>query len=394
MARFGIDLTAAWRKRTGMSAYAVSLARALLELDTENEYMLFFSGRIAEELIDLSGRFEAWICPSRNRLYAEFVWLPWIARKSVCDLVHFPNFAPSPLFRGRIVMTVTDTLAWSFPANLSWKGYLYAKSIFHWGAKRSELIFTISNSAKRDIVTHMGIPEERVVTTYLAPANVFSESTSLEAVREKYGLPKVFALSVCSLEPRKNLERLVRAWGLISDKLPADYQLILVGRQSRSTQNILRAIRDVGKSRVRILGHVPTRDLTGLYRLATLFVFPSLYEGFGLPVVEAMASGCPVIASTASSLPEIAGEAAILVDPLDTQAIGRAILELLESERTRAKLIAQGRDRAQSFSWKKAAQQTLSGYYRVLGLPNEIGETDVQSQSAAGEGNKALSATA
>jgi glycosyltransferase involved in cell wall biosynthesis len=184
-------------------------------------------------------------------------------------------------------------------------------------------------------------------------------------MRARYGLPLTFFLFVGTIEPRKNLPRLIRAWNSISANCGCD--LVIAGRAGWKTREYHRAVREVSQSaRIHQIGFVPAEDLPALMACATAFVWPSLYEGFGLPPLDAMASGVPVLTSAVSSIPEVVGDAALLVDPEDENAIAKGLLRILRDEKLRDRLVRAGRDRARQLSWESSVTQTVQAYRQAI----------------------------
>ncbi|HEY2594262.1 MAG TPA: glycosyltransferase family 1 protein, partial [Chloroflexota bacterium] len=237
------------------------------------------------------------------------------------------------------------------------------------GARHASAIIAVSAATKRDVVRTLNVPEDKVHVVYEAAAPEFQplpRSAALEAVRCKYGLPESFALYVGTIEPRKNLVRLFEAFQLVRRQGCRSSVLALVGNRGWSDEAILASIERMHlQDAVRILGHAPTDDLVALYNLADLLVLPSLYEGFGLPVIEAMACGTPVVTSPNGSLAEIAGDAAEYVDPTRVDSIASGMRAVLDDRDRNTALRAAGLRRAAQFSWAATAEQTRRVYEAV-----------------------------
>jgi len=242
-------------------------------------------------------------------------------------------------------------------------------------ARRAQAILTISEYSKQEIVRHLHVSPEKVQVTPLAASEVFhlAPKSDIEQVTQKYGLDK-FILTVSTLEPRKNMSTLFEALAQIKQAQPDfPYKLVHVGPKGWMFGTLFAQVEQLGLvNDVIFLGHIPLEDLVLLYNAASLFVYPSLYEGFGLPVLEAMSCGCPVITSNTSSLPEVTGTAAILIDPTETESIARAMIEVLFHEELSQKLRIAGLERAKLFSWERCAQQTLEVYRAVLAESRQI----------------------
>lgn len=279
------------------------------------------------------------------------------------DVVHYPATI-GPLWPAyNIVLTVHDCIFMRHPEWFRWERAAY----YRWAGRRSAQcaarIIADSNATTQDLHELMGIPPDQVTTVPLGVCDTFFPQPleSATRVRTKYGLPNKFFLYVGTLEPRKNLARVVRAWDNIADDTPED--LVIAGRVGWKTEELNTVIAAARHgNRIYRPGFIETDDLPVLLSAAQAFVWPSLYEGFGLPVLEAMACGTPVITSSTTSLPEVAGDAALLVDPCDEDKIAQAMTKLSSDKGLRAELSDSGRQRASEFTWKRCAKETLSVY--------------------------------
>jgi len=234
--------------------------------------------------------------------------------------------------------------------------------------RAADAIIAVSECTKRDAIRFYGIPEEKITVIYEGVSPHFRPASpeAVRAVREKYSLPEHFILYVGTIEPRKNLTALLEAFTNLQSAI-CNLHLVFVGKKGWLYEGFFRRLRELGlEDRVLFTGYVPDEDLPAIYSAADLFVFPSLYEGFGLPVLEAMACGTPVVCSNTSSLPEVAGDAALLVDPTDMRALAGAMKRALTDEEKRKEMREKGLRRAAKFSWEKAATMTLKVYQDVL----------------------------
>jgi glycosyltransferase involved in cell wall biosynthesis len=364
--KIGIDLSITRTNQAGTAMYAGSLADALQRIDDEHDYHIFADERRRQMGQGKTLRSRAEV------VYHDLIWnhvvLPVKVRRAGIDLLHMPAsimpvFAPCPA-----VVFIHDTLPVTMPQHFTFWWSHYARIFMPLSARRAALILTNSEASKQDIVRHFGVPPEKVIVTYLAAAPRFQPVSQAEiaAVKDKYRLAN-FILSVCTLEPRKNVSRLIQAFARLR-QAGVDYQLIHVGARGWLYDATLAEVQRLGLAdSVRFLGHVPVDDLVALYSAASVFAYPSLYEGFGLPLLEAMACGCPVVTSNRSSLPEVAGEAGILVDPVDVEQIAAAIRQVLNDPALAAAMRQKGLARARLFSWERCARETLDAYRRVLG---------------------------
>jgi glycosyltransferase involved in cell wall biosynthesis len=294
---------------------------------------------------------------------AEQTLLPAAVRRADIDLLH-NVFTTAPALPGvPQVTTILDVIYKRFPE--THRGLLTygMRVLVPLSARRSNRVLTLSESAKADIVRFLGVPADRVDVAYLGPGlPAHVEPTPEKKLRQRFGLGTApIVLSVSAKRPHKNLERLIDAVGAIeTDPAPV---LVITGYPTAYEEEELRAR---ARSRVRLAGWVDDETLAGLYNSSVCLAFPSLAEGFGLPVLEAMLRGLPVACSTATSLPEVAGDAALYFDPTDTRAITDALERLLTDGRLREQLAAAGRKQAAKFSWKATADATLRSYQRAL----------------------------
>jgi glycosyltransferase involved in cell wall biosynthesis len=287
------------------------------------------------------------------------------------DVAHFTNGmmpigSPIPT-----VVTVHDMSLRLYPTCHPVRRVLLNRPLMHLAIQQASAIVTVSNSARRDLLRFHGVPAERVAVVHEAASPAFRPITDracLENMRSRYGLPQRFILYVGTIEPRKNLMRLMSAFAE-ARKAGIPQHLVCVGPYGWSSRDLAGHIERLGiTSAVHFTGYLPFEDLPAIYNLGDFFVFPSLYEGFGLPVVEAMACGLPVLTSNTSSLGEIAGDAAETIDPIDLDAMVDAIVHLATDEDLRRARAQQGLQRARSFSWSQTARDMLTVYHRAAGV--------------------------
>jgi glycosyltransferase involved in cell wall biosynthesis len=285
------------------------------------------------------------------------------------DLLHALGFVSPFAWRGRTVVTVYDLSFLRFPEVYNRANRMYLSTLTPPSLRRADRVITISEDARRDVIELCGVAPERVTPILLAADERFTPAPAdeIEAFRARQGLPDRFVLYQGTLQPRKNVETLVRAYARLREQGSDDHVLVLAGPRGWQFEPIFDLIRQHGLERsVRFPGFVPDDELPLWYSSATVFAFPSRYEGFGLPLLEAMACGAPVVSSSASSLPEVVGEAGVLVDPSDVEGLCSALRQLLEDEPRRQALAAAGRARAQTFSWRRTAVETVQVYREVL----------------------------
>jgi glycosyltransferase involved in cell wall biosynthesis len=234
---------------------------------------------------------------------------------------------------------------------------------------RADAIITISCATRQELIDRLNVPADRIVVTQLAAGSQYvrvEDSRRKMQVREKYRLPSDFILCVGSIEPRKNIARLLQAYARLISARQKGVQLVIAGGTGWLNTEIYLTVRRLGlETQVHFIGYVEENDLPVVYSLATIFVYPSLYEGFGLPVLEAMQCGVPVLTSNVSSLPEVAGNATLLVTPTEVEDIAYGLRRLLEDADLRSELRTRGYQRAQEFSWERCARETLAVYKNV-----------------------------
>jgi glycosyltransferase involved in cell wall biosynthesis len=372
--RIGIDYTAAVRQQAGIGRYARSLVRALAQLDASNQYRLFVAGGGDDGLGAWPPNFVSRPVPLSDR-WLHIAWqrlrlpLPVQLVTGPLDLFHSPDFVLPPLGRAPAILTVHDLSFLRVPECFVPEFRAYLEKAVRRAVGRAAHILADSASTRHDLISLLGVEEGRVSVLYPGVEPRFGpidDDTLRESVRARYELPQRFVLGLGTLQPRKNFVGLIEAFAkLVTHSHPAtaDVHLLIVGGKGWMADDIPAAISRLGiEDRVRILGFVADEDLPAIYNLAGAFAFPSLYEGFGLPVLEAMACGTPVVAADNSSLPEVVGEAGLLVAANDREALAGALFRLLTDQPLRARLSAAGQQQAERFSWKAAARQLLATY--------------------------------
>jgi glycosyltransferase involved in cell wall biosynthesis len=310
--------------------------------------------------------------------WPRMVWMqtraPRLLRRVAPDVVHFTNGMVPLASPVPTVVTIHDMSLTMYPKYHPLRRVLLNRPLVDVAARRADAVITVSHSAKRDIVRLYGLPPERVHVVHEAAAPSFRpvrDPAALERVRRRYGLAHRFILYVGTIEPRKNLPALIEGFARRWKSGEVPHQLVCAGPYGWLSRDIEDRIERLQiEEAIRFTGYVPFEDLPALYSLAEMFVFPSLYEGFGLPVIEAMACGTPVVTGEVAALSEVAGGAVERVDRLDADALGDAIVGLARSRERREHLSALGLARAQAFSWERAARETLDVYRRAIAGPS------------------------
>jgi glycosyltransferase involved in cell wall biosynthesis len=356
----------------GIGTYIRNLLRHLARLDHDTEYVLLCRDEDMPLAGQLGENFRGVLERSPHYSIREQLHIPYVLMRERPDVYHAPHYVLPPAVPCRSVVTIHDTIHLMFPQYLPNKGaYAYARSLMWAAARRSDRILTVSESSKRDIMHYFGVSPEKIVVVYNALDERFGTEPPAEEVarvRERFQLDHGFVLYVGNIKPHKNLVRLIDAFdGLRRDGFD-DLKLLIIGDEISRWPALRRAVhRHKLHKHVRFLGFQTDQTLASLYRLAAVFVFPSLYEGFGLPPLEAMASGTPVVTSNVSSLPEVAGDAAVLVDPYDADAIRDGIKRVLTDPVLRQELRRKGLQRAREFSWERSVARTREIYIEAAG---------------------------
>lgn len=283
--------------------------------------------------------------------------------------VYFSPWRSLPLLCPSLTVILVPDLAFLvYPDFYTGKERALLKHLTAHGVKRAATIITLSESSKADLLNHYHVDEEKIFVTHLAPGidirGLEQKAADLERVRRTYGFGEKYILFVGTLQPQKNISRLIEAFALArKEEHVRDFQLVLAGQKGWFYDSIFHQVERLGlEKEVVFTGYVPQRDLAPLMVGAGAFVFPSLYEGFGIPILDAMACGIPVITSSVSSMPEVAGDAALLVDPKSSSEIAGAIRRLLEDEPLRRDLVQRGYENLKRFSWEKCARETLRAF--------------------------------
>ena len=365
--RLAFDATTLAGRISGVGYYTAGLLQSLANGAGDGfvERVVVLSNR--EVPVSAGDRLEVY---TRRRFPVRSVWmqlvLPSILREVKPDLVHFTNYLAPLRMEVPYVVSVHDMTLSLIPETHTLKKRLLTSSLVPWVARGARRVLAPSESTRRDVVRLLRLDPGRVrVIPYAASEAFRPVSEGPERLATAYGVRPPYFLYVGTIEPRKNLSRTLRAFARVAPSLP-EHQLVLVGDLGWKYAEVLaEAQRPDLAGRVLLPGYVPEEDLPLLYSHAAAFVYPSLYEGFGFPVVEAMACGAPVLTSRSSSLTEIAEGAALLVDPLDENALAEALLALGTDAALRRELRAQGLARAATFTWERTGRETVEAYREV-----------------------------
>ncbi len=375
--RIGFDLRPFLKEETGVGVYLKNLLFELAKIDREDEFVLFSAS--------WKDRFPAAKVPpfAHSRFLdkkwpvrlTSFLWQD-LGRPTLdslfgqrLDLTHSATPLPLPT-KGRTIVTVCDLFFMEDPARADREARRKFLRKTAGALEKADGVLTISAFSRRGILDRFGLPENKVRVTHLGLGAAFrapADAARMAALRRELEVPGPFLLFVGATEPRKNLPRLIEALAILRDR-GRSTPLVIVGRPGGDQVAVLDAIRRRGlESLVRMAGYRPDEDVRALYGTATALVFPSLGEGFGLPLIEAMACGLPAAVSGVSALPEIGGGAALYFDPTNAAEMAGAISSLLDDESLRSRLREAGRRRAADFDWAKTAAETLAFYRQVAG---------------------------
>ncbi len=371
--RIAYDATSIPRLMAGAGVYTDNLLRALARVDGDNEYVVFARTDAFDALARERPNFRVVRVGAGSRAM-RLVWeqlvLPVQLRAQAVNVVHSPHHtAPLLNIGGQRVVTFHDLTFFILPERYPRRRLYYFRAVSWASAKAASLLICPSLAARDDIIRILHAPPDKVrpIAEAAAPAfRVFEDPAPVEALRRKYLLPERFILSVGSLEPGKNRTTLLKAFAELRRRGVAQ-KLVVAGQRAWKYGADFHLAEELGlKGHVVFTGYVPPEEMPALYNAADAFAFPSLYEGFGLPVLEAMACGVPVVTSNVSSLPEVAGDAALLVDPRDPAALCDALERLLKDDSVRTDMRRRGLARASTFSWEKAARKTINVYREAL----------------------------
>ena len=372
--RIAIDAHSVGTGLGGNESYATNLIAALAEIDQTNRYTLYVTKREAVERFgNRWPNFSVRSTLPHTPLIRIPLTLSAELRRNPVDVLHVqftaPPFSPCP-----VVVSIHDLSFEHLPQTFKWRSRKQLRITVRRTARQAAQVIALSEYARNDIVNTYQVSPDKISVIPLAAGDHFRpirDEEELQRVRQTYGIEGEYMLSVGAIQPRKNLGRLVAAYSHLrgakpEGKLP---KLVLAGKCAWLDDETLRAIKELELSDSIILtGYVPESDLPALYSGALCFIYPSYFEGFGLPPLEAMQCGVPVIVGDRTSLPEVVGDAAVLVDPFDVHALAAAIEKVLSDSNLRAKLSVQGLARAKLFEWRETARQTLAVYQRAAGI--------------------------
>lgn len=373
--KIGVMLRHHKRQPGGIGTYTTNLLDCLLPMDRGVRYLLMYGGE--EQMGDYAHHpnAEEVVLRSPSKLAWDQVAVPLAARRHHLDLVFNPKLSVPFLAPCKSVLVLHGADWFVFRENYPLLDRIYHRVFASLYCRRAEAIVSVSKDATGEIERALDVDPSKIETIYHGVGKSFgvvTDRSKLEGLRDRYDLPDRFLLYLGQIYPMKNVGRIIRAFGKIRGEIPQ--KLVIVGSPAPKSERDLAAIAECGlEDDVVLVGWVPDEDVPLFYNLADAFVFPSLYEGFGIPILEAMACGCPVITSDRGAPREVAGEAAILVDPTDEDRIAATIVRVLEDRALREDLVSRGLRRVEEFTWEACARRTLRLFRRVMRESGEDG---------------------
>ena len=359
--RIGIDGNSLKKNQAGTGRYSRNLIQALKDISRDDDFVYFFSRRSPAQD---SGQKHG---PLRRILrgLGDFLWtqlyLPFHLRKKNIDFFFAPSYIAPIILHCPFFVVIYDTTFKLYPQKADKLFRLYLNFLMPAVLRKASKIITLSTNSKMDIIKYFQVPEEKIEVIYGAADLSFQiadNDATRTKIRERFHLPEKYILNVNVLEPRKNIETLLLAYDRIKKAHDPPCKLVIVGGRGWGYKSIFQTVSDLRLEKdVVFTGFVPDEVLNYLYNMAEVFVFPSLYEGYGLPVIEAMACGCPVISSNKASLPEVVGDSGLLVDPEDIEAMAAAIWKVISNPRLNQDLRKRSLERSKHFSWENSGQK-------------------------------------
>lgn len=354
--RIAIDTQTTLGQSSGFGSYVTNLVKALKKFYPDNEYNL--------------------ICPSKTQdlsTIKRFIWdqftFPNLAKKEKVDILHQPCFSAPIFYSGKKIVTVHDIIPLIFPHILPFASRMYFSKWMTYSYRHADSIICDSKSTKKDIIKYLKIRPEKIKVIYLAVSDNFKPAKSkkhINHIKNLYKTGDKYFIHIGTMEPRKNLDFLIKAY-FKAVKSGVKENLVIVGKKGYNYQKLYELVDKLNlQNRVIFTGYAEDKDIPALYSGATALTFPSIYEGFGFPPLEAMACGTPVIASNASSIPEVVGSAGILLSPKNENLWVKNMIKLANSPDLAQRLKRLGLEQAKKFSWEKTARETIEIYKRII----------------------------
>ncbi len=356
--KVAIDIQTTLGKPTGFGFYVSNLVEALKKHTGKDLQLELISPNYDRDF------------STPQRFYWDQVTYPKIAKSKKADLLHQPCFSAPLSFNKPVVVTIHDIISLLFPETIPFASRMFYSKWMPFSYRKASQIITISQSTKRDIVRVLGISEDKITVIPLGFDTKMQDKVAKEKIAEvkkKYSLPDNYLLHIGTLEPRKNLDFLIDVFSEVIKDADNELCLVITGKKGWYYEGLFEKVKDLSlEKRVIFTGYIDEKDKAAIYQGSRIFTFPSIYEGFGLPPLEAMAAGVPVISSDTSSMPEVIGDAGILLSPYNKDGWVKAISEVNKSEKIRQDMIAKNIKQVAKFSWDKTACKTLEVYKKAL----------------------------
>ena len=379
MVKIGIDISLTIGEKAGTGYYTSNLVDALAKIDSKNQYTLypFFyyiyhpDFKCAQKPLKNNFHIKFERLPKR---IIDYLWTSGVPKKWILgevDILHSTSFCAPKNHYGKLIVTIYDLSFLTHPQCHVEANRKHCLQGTIDSIKHADIIIAISHHGKKEILKYFDINEAKIKVIHLAANDIFKpkDEEAKKAVLEKYDISQDYIFNLGTLEPRKNIKTLIEAYARLLSIVKSKNLLVIGGGRGWLHSEIDKLVKSLNLQQyIKFIGYVKEEDLPALYSAAKLFVYPSLYEGFGLPVLEAMACGTPVITSNSSSLPEIAGDAALLVEPTDNRQLADYILKLIDDEKLRHQMSSKGLEQAKKFSWGKTARETLDIYEKTYQL--------------------------
>ncbi len=370
--KIGIDITPLPPNPVGAGTYIIQLVRAICKLPIDHHLFLIAHPNGRKLIGDFDNPNVKWAMIPERSPAARLIWeqfgLPRLAKQMNLNLLHSLHYTLPYFLTCRSVVTFHDMTFFLFPDLHTRSKRLFFPLVIRMSAKRSDAVISVSENTRRDALRILNISPEKIIAIPNGIGGEFHQiqnQTLLETCRAKYKLPADFILFVGLIEPRKNLPMLIKSYAE-TQKQRIDVPLVIVGREGWHYEKVYQLIKDHGiENKVLFTGYISDQDLPLVYNLARVFVYPSSYEGFGFPPLEAMACGTPVISTAVSAMLETVGNAGILIPPQDGEALSRALVSLLHDQANQERLSQIGLQRAAQFTWERTARETIKVYEKV-----------------------------
>lgn len=372
--RIGIDASSILPARTGVGNYTLYLIKTLLRIDKNNHYVIYMNS-YSQPMPDISFLKQDNVTIKRYHIVGPMLLQSWRFINfppidfftGTVDVFHSPTGVVIPQIKGKRVLTLHDLYFMEHPEDTDSLGGKYLRQTVPVKVHKAEHLIAVSHATKSDIIKHLNVPAEKITVIYegvdFLRFRIITNASRLNLIRQEYCLPQQFILTVATLEPRKNIEGLLFAYRRLKEIVYNPPKLVIVGRQGWKSDTIHDTLQELALHRDVILtGYVSDEHLPLIYNNALMFVYPSFHEGFGLPVLEAMACGLPVLTSDTSALKEIVGDAAITVDPRNYYELAERMKEIITSHKMRSQLKDRALNHVRNFSWESCARKTLNVY--------------------------------